>query len=78
MKEYGIMEILLLTKIQMRAEDGEQEIYLEWPYRGPKSSYDYILRIYGCVCMSVYMWVVCSLAQQTFCRKSVKGLALSA
>ena len=32
MKEYGKMEILLLTKIQMRAEDGKQEIYLEWPY----------------------------------------------
>ena len=31
MKEYGIMEILLLTKKQMRAEDGKQEIYLEWP-----------------------------------------------
>ena len=27
MKEHGIMEILLLTKIQLR----EQEIYLEWP-----------------------------------------------
>jgi len=31
MKEYGIMEILLLTKKQMRAEDRKQEIYLEWP-----------------------------------------------
>jgi len=31
MKEYSIMEILLLTKKKMQAEDGKQEIYLEWP-----------------------------------------------
>jgi len=31
MKEYGIMEIFIADQQQMRAEDGKQEIYLEWP-----------------------------------------------
>ena len=31
MKEYGIMEIFIADQKQMRAEDGKQEIYLEWP-----------------------------------------------
>jgi len=33
MKEYGIMEIFIADQQQMQAEDGKQEIYLEWPYR---------------------------------------------
>jgi len=31
MKEYGIMEIFIGDQQQMQAEDGKQEIYLEWP-----------------------------------------------
>jgi len=33
MKDYGIMEIFIADQQQMRAEDGKQEIYLEWPNR---------------------------------------------
>ena len=33
MKEYEIMEIFIADQKQMRAEDGKQEIYLEWHYR---------------------------------------------
>ena len=31
MEEYGIMEFLELDSNQMRAVDGKQRIYLEWP-----------------------------------------------
>ena len=31
MEEYGIMDLLGVDRIQMRAVDGKQEIYLEWP-----------------------------------------------
>jgi len=31
MEEYGIMELFRAITRCMRAEDGKQEIYLEWP-----------------------------------------------
>jgi len=43
MKEYGIIEILLLRIKQMRAEDGKQEIYLEWPKL--KSNIRHLIRV---------------------------------
>ena len=31
MKEYGIMKTFIADQKPMQAEDGKQEIYLEWP-----------------------------------------------